>query len=156
MASEGNSSEGTVESISVVIRIRPLNTRERGEDLALDIDEENSRIEAIEKDKKSNVGAAENNRANPSWKFDRVFGLNTQQGKFYDDVARSRVATTFDGFNATIFAYGQVEFYVWLFIFLDSWSHLCIFFLDWFWQNIHYGRCLGQSWYHSTSNFSNL
>jgi kinesin family protein 3/17 len=107
MASEGNSSEGTVESISVVIRIRPLNTRERGEDLALDIDEENSRIEAIEKDKKSNVGAAENNRANPSWKFDRVFGLNTQQGKFYDDVARSRVATTFDGFNATIFAYGQ-------------------------------------------------
>merc|ERR1719191_1162611 len=39
--------------------------------------------------------------------FDAVYGPNTQQAKFYDDTGYAIVESVMDGYNGTIFAYGQ-------------------------------------------------
>ena len=39
--------------------------------------------------------------------FDRVFGPSMQQGQFYADVAEDVVKSCLEGFNGTVFAYGQ-------------------------------------------------
>merc|ERR1719157_153865 len=39
--------------------------------------------------------------------FDAVYDMNTIQGKFYDDTGYAIVESVLDGYNGTIFAYGQ-------------------------------------------------
>ncbi len=39
--------------------------------------------------------------------FDRVFGESDSQGDVYDATARFLIPSVLDGFNATVFAYGQ-------------------------------------------------
>jgi kinesin family protein 3/17 len=42
-----------------------------------------------------------------SFTFDAVFGENTIQKQFYEDSCYSLIESVLDGFNGTIFAYGQ-------------------------------------------------
>jgi hypothetical protein len=81
-------------NIKVFVRVRPLNGIElaHNEDMAAEYDELRSEI--------TFPGAK-------PWTFDRVYGVDTQQGPFYMDVAEDVVKSCLDGFNGTVFAYGQ-------------------------------------------------
>lgn len=39
--------------------------------------------------------------------FDAVYDWNSKQSDIYDDMVRPLVCSVLDGFNGTIFAYGQ-------------------------------------------------
>lgn len=45
-----------------------------------------------------------------SFTYDYVFDQQTQQETIYDQCVRELVDGTFDGYNATVLAYGQVNF----------------------------------------------
>ena len=42
-----------------------------------------------------------------TYTFDKVFGEKSTQQQIYDEVAAEIVQSALDGFNGTIFAYGQ-------------------------------------------------
>ena len=46
-------------------------------------------------------------RANMSWQFDEIFGLDSSQDQVFDVAARDVVHGALDGYNGTLFAYGQ-------------------------------------------------
>ena len=46
-------------------------------------------------------------RANMSWQFDEVFGVDSSQDQIFDVAARDVVHGALDGYNGTLFAYGQ-------------------------------------------------
>ena len=82
-------------SIRVFARFRPLNSRERelGGDLSGYLNLTESEIKL--------------GRDGRQYTFDRVFDTETQQQLMYDEVAASTVDDILNGFNGTIFAYGQ-------------------------------------------------
>lgn len=43
-----------------------------------------------------------------SFTFDYAFDIGTHQQKVYDDCVKNLIEGTFEGFNATVLAYGQV------------------------------------------------
>lgn len=43
-----------------------------------------------------------------SFTFDYVFDIGTHQQKVYDHCVKNLIEGTFEGFNATVLAYGQV------------------------------------------------
>ena len=89
------------ECIQVVVRCRPFNDKEKRENRTsiIDIDQAARQV-AI----KSSGG---NNDQNKSFTFDAVYDENTQERIFYDESCFSLVENVLEGFNATIFAYGQ-------------------------------------------------
>lgn len=90
------------ESLRVVVRCRPLSRREElsGCENILDVDEKLGQI-TIRKP-----------RAPPEepmkvFTFDSVYGIESKQRDIYDDAVRPIVESVVQGFNGTIFAYGQ-------------------------------------------------
>ena len=45
------------------------------------------------------------------FKFDSMFGMDCTQDDVFDSVARDAVDAALDGYNSTIFAYGQTGMY---------------------------------------------
>ena len=90
------------ECIQVVVRMRPFNTKEKNEgrgniiDMALDLNQ----VSIKNPDDLDNP--------NPkTFTFDSVYDEKTQQRNFYDESCFNLVESVLDGFNGTIFAYGQ-------------------------------------------------
>mmetsp|Transcript_13077 Transcript_13077/g.21405 ORF Transcript_13077/g.21405 Transcript_13077/m.21405 type:complete len:993 (-) Transcript_13077:448-3426(-) len=90
------------ECIQVVVRMRPFNSKEKNEgrgpiiDMAMDINQ----IAIKNPDDLDNP--------NPkSFTFDAVYDDKTQQRPFYDESCFNLVESVLEGFNGTIFAYGQ-------------------------------------------------
>merc|ERR1719387_2575731 len=89
------------ESVKVVVKVRPLFGKE--------ITEGRERI--VEMDTKRGVavlhkpGGAE--RDCKDFTFDAVFGEDATQQMIFDDTALEIVDSVMDGFNGTIFCYGQ-------------------------------------------------
>ncbi len=88
------------EAIKVVVRVRPMNTKEkdRGCNSIVNVDDPNNQISLIKPDEQDNV---------KNFAFDHVFGENSQQDVVYSKTAYSLVENVLLGYNGTIFAYGQ-------------------------------------------------
>ena len=87
------------ESVRVVVRVRPLNHHElaRGNVSILDVDRSCSQVSLY------------SNRSIPpkQFAFDAVYGPDTEQQLIYDETAFPLIENVLEGYNGTIFAYGQ-------------------------------------------------
>ena len=92
------------ECIQVVIRCRPLSRKEKDENRLpiIDIDGEQRYI-AI----RNSIEAEEQPK---SFTFDGTFDENTQKKFFYEEACFGLIENVIEGFNGTIFAYGQTGY----------------------------------------------
>ncbi|KAM9798014.1 kinesin-like protein KIF3C [Neosynchiropus ocellatus] len=91
------------ESVKVVVRCRPLNRKEESSGPAGGI---------VQMDLKLGQVILRNPRAPPSepqktFTFDGVYDANSKQRDLYDESVRPLIDSVLEGFNGTIFAYGQ-------------------------------------------------
>ncbi|CAK1554392.1 unnamed protein product [Leptosia nina] len=93
---------GTVEKVRVVVRLRPMDQREKidGACNCVSVDTVNSTIAVT----RSNISPPEPPRI---YAYDAVFDSNTSQMDIYLQTASPIVAEVLKGYNGTIFAYGQ-------------------------------------------------
>lgn len=89
------------ECIQVVVRMRPFNTKEKTE----------GRTGIVDMDLALNqvsIRNPDNVEAPPKvFTFDSVYDGNTQQRAFYEESCFGLIESVLEGFNGTIFAYGQ-------------------------------------------------
>lgn len=84
--------------VKVAVRIRPMVPTEI----------EKGAINVLSTDKRDptsitvSIPARKNN-----FEFDWIFPATSQQSQVYEAVCRPLITNIFDGFNATVFAYGQ-------------------------------------------------
>ncbi|XP_054470270.1 kinesin family member 3Cb [Anoplopoma fimbria] len=90
------------EAVRVVVRCRPFSRREQTADCEniLHIDDRLGQI-TLKKPK------APPDEPMKVFTFDSVYGWDSKQGDIYDDAVRPLVESVLQGFNGTIFAYGQ-------------------------------------------------
>ena len=86
----------------MVIRCRPLSTKEI----------EDGRERVVDMDLKAGQVSVRNPKADRSeppkqYTFDSVFDWNTTQLEVYNNAARPIVDSVMEGYNGTVFAYGQ-------------------------------------------------
>lgn len=88
------------ENVKVVVRCRPLSPKEteRGFKSVINVFPEQALIELIPKD---------GNSKTRTFFYNSVYGQNSTQRFIYDDTARPIVSAFLEGYNGTIFAYGQ-------------------------------------------------
>lgn len=89
------------DNVKVVVRCRPLNQKERamGHRLAVSVDEIRGTI---------TVSKLESAHEPPkTFTFDTVFGSDSKQLDVYNLTARPIINSVLEGYNGTIFAYGQ-------------------------------------------------
>lgn len=88
------------EAIKVVVRVRPMNQKEKDRDCSniLKIEEENNQIAIQKPDEIDNI---------KTFAFDNVFSENSHQQSVYTKTAFNLVENVLTGYNGTIFAYGQ-------------------------------------------------
>ncbi|CAK0827434.1 unnamed protein product, partial [Prorocentrum cordatum] len=87
------------ECVKVVVRCRPMNSTEV----------KDSRENIVEMDLKEAVARVRRPGTTDfkDFTFDQVYGPNTQQADFYEQTGYAIVENVMDGYNGTIFAYGQ-------------------------------------------------
>ncbi|KPJ12762.1 Kinesin-like protein KIF3A [Papilio machaon] len=92
----------TVENVRVVVRVRPMDQREKmeGSYNCVSVDSVNNTIAVI----RSNASPPEPPRI---YAYDAVFDTNTSQMDIYVQTASPIVEQVVRGYNGTIFAYGQ-------------------------------------------------
>lgn len=88
------------EAVRVVVRCRPFSRREETCENILELDDRLGQI------------TIKNPKAPPDdpmkvFTFDSVYGWDSKQSDIYDDAVRPLVESVLQGFNGTIFAYGQ-------------------------------------------------
>jgi kinesin family protein 4/21/27 len=81
-------------SVKVAVRIRPLSVEEKSEDSALC-------IHIVEGEPQIMAGSSN------LFTYDHVFGINSSQDSIYNECVVDLINSAFEGFNATILAYGQ-------------------------------------------------
>ncbi|KAM6978040.1 kinesin-like protein KIF3A isoform 2-T2 [Aplochiton taeniatus] len=89
------------DNVKVVVRCRPLNQKEKmmGHKLAVSVDENRGTI---------SVNKLETPHEPPkTFTFDTVFGQDSKQLDVYNLTARPIIDSVLEGYNGTIFAYGQ-------------------------------------------------
>lgn len=84
-------------NIEVAVRCRPLNEREN----------DNAARGTIECDDISKTVSVIQNRQRRSYHYDKVFGIDATQEDIFNGVAFDLINDVLNGFNCTIFAYGQ-------------------------------------------------
>ena len=93
------------ECIQVVVRCRPMNKKENDE----------KRNSIINVDCESRTVTIQNpdntNEVSKTFTYDATYDDKTQQRVFYDESCFSVIEGTLEGFNSTIFAYGQTGKY---------------------------------------------
>ena len=89
---------GKSECVKVAIRVRPMNKHEKEQKskLCVEVDTVNNTVSVI----------SEKNEAK-TFPFDYVYPMDTTQREVYDQVAFPIVDSIFQGYNGTVFAYGQ-------------------------------------------------
>mmetsp|Transcript_13483 Transcript_13483/g.22209 ORF Transcript_13483/g.22209 Transcript_13483/m.22209 type:complete len:802 (+) Transcript_13483:58-2463(+) len=100
-AALGSTIKKSGESVKVVVKVRPLNTTETT----------NANEKIVRMDMKAGVAILSkpggSDRDAKDFTFDAVFDESATQQTLYDDTALEIVDSVLDGFNGTIFAYGQ-------------------------------------------------
>lgn len=89
------------ECVKVVVRCRPLNTKEKSDSRARIVDMVKESGQVILKNSKAD------NEAPKSFRFDAVFDWESTQQEVYENTAAGIVNSSLEGYNGTIFAYGQ-------------------------------------------------
>ena len=92
------------ESIKVVFRVRPLSTKEKADGRKI-ITIAHEKQGVIELRNTSALGGDED--VSKTFTFDHVFSENSTQRNIYDVCAAPVVQSVLEGYNGTIFAYGQ-------------------------------------------------
>ncbi|XP_073507336.1 kinesin-like protein KIF3A isoform X1 [Phyllobates terribilis] len=89
------------DNVKVVVRCRPLNEREKamGNRMAVNVDEIRGTIAVHKVDSM--------NEPPKTFTFDTVFGPDSKQLDVYNLTARPIIDSVLEGYNGTIFAYGQ-------------------------------------------------
>ncbi len=87
------------ETVKVAVRARPMNSLEKKNNSVncVSVDTENNQITVTKPD----------TGEDKSWQFDYVYAPGTSQRQVYDEIAFPLVESVFEGYNGTIFAYGQ-------------------------------------------------
>ena len=87
------------ETVKVVVRCRPLNKQELAD----------GREQIVHMDPKMGTCVVQPNSSDPpkSFTFDAVYAPNTEQALLYQQSASHIVDSVIEGYNGTIFAYGQ-------------------------------------------------
>ncbi len=97
-------------SVKVAIRVRPLTAKEL-------LDDARECIQCISDANQINIGIERNKFTSSqgqdikSFSFDHILDTASSQEEIYTACSQSLVDTFLNGFNATIFAYGQVNLY---------------------------------------------
>ncbi len=86
------------ECVKVAIRVRPMNKHEI---------EENSRLCVTVDTANNTVSVISDKNQSKTFPFDYVYPMETTQREVYDQVAFPIVDSIFQGYNGTVFAYGQ-------------------------------------------------
>ena len=94
---KGKGSSGKSECVKVAIRVRPMNKHEI----------EQKSTECVEVDTQNNTVSVSSNKGTKTFQFDYVYPKETTQRDIYDQVAFPIVDSIFQGYNGTVFAYGQ-------------------------------------------------
>lgn len=97
-----SNSVGEIENVRVVVRVRPLNGKEldsKCQDIT-EVDTINSVI--VVRNPNANYG-----EPHKEFSFDAVFDTKSTQVDIYNETARPIVDKVLQGYNGTIFAYGQ-------------------------------------------------
>jgi len=94
-------------SISVCVRVRPLNAREREEGfrICLEFDEPTKQVVMMAVDKTS-LFQLRGSTAK-GYAFDRRYSPEQSSDSIYEDCVANLVESCFKGYNATVLAYGQ-------------------------------------------------
>ena len=100
----------STESVKVIVRMRPLNSLEKSKNCQV----------IIQIDRESNSCTIQNPKTSipKSFTFDSVFDIGISQQELYDETAFPLVESVIEGYNGTIFAYGQTVI-KYLFIYLN-------------------------------------
>jgi kinesin family protein 5 len=93
-------------NVKVVCRFRPLNEKEKsqGAEIAQELLDDKT-VVVRDSPKEKAISSAEP----PKFTFDRVFDCGANQETVYTYAASSVVEGVLEGFNGTIFAYGQTS-----------------------------------------------
>merc|ERR1740117_2463441 len=91
------------ETVKVVVRCRPLNSQEKtdGRDPIVIMDEKAGSVSL------HHQGKGSSSEPPKSFTFDFVFPMDSQQENLYNATAAPILDSVLEGFNGTIFAYGQ-------------------------------------------------
>ena len=90
------------ETVQVMVRCRPLNSKEQGDGRASIINMDTSRGQVFLKKNNS-----DNSDDNKQFTFDQVFDVLSDQQQVFVLVAQPIIDSVMSGYNGTIFAYGQ-------------------------------------------------
>lgn len=90
------------ECVRVVVRCRPLNAKERGDQRQRIVDVDTAARQVVLRSPAAGAGEPPK-----SFTFDAVFDWDSQQRTVYADAAMGIVDSVLEGYNGTIFAYGQ-------------------------------------------------
>jgi len=95
------SSKKSGESVKVVVRCRPMNEKEiaQGHQRIIEMNVKKGTIEITNPAKKEEVPRM--------FTYDSVYDWNSKQIELYDETFRQLVDSVLEGYNGTIFAYGQ-------------------------------------------------
>ena len=92
------------ETIQIYLRLRPTRDGSNKHDhISISSDQRQIDVRVPIDDQ----GYVNNTIRKHSFKFDKIFDLNTTQETMFDEVAKDVINSTIDGYNGTIFAYGQ-------------------------------------------------
>ncbi|XP_041813992.1 centromere-associated protein E isoform X2 [Chelmon rostratus] len=91
-------------AVKVCVRVRPLIARE--ENAAL---ENTDPVQLFWKADKKSIHQIDDGNSTKSFSFDRVFTAEETTNQLYQDIAKPLVVSSVEGYNGTIFAYGQTS-----------------------------------------------
>ena len=91
------------ECVQVIVRCRPLFGKELAEGRQRIVEMDTSRGEVVLKNPK----ASHPSEAERKFTFDRIFDWNCTQREVYDGAAARIVDAAIEGYNGTVFCYGQ-------------------------------------------------
>ena len=94
------------ENVHVAVRCRPLNEKEASKkfQVVVQVDEVNGEVRVMQKLGRGRGQPKEEDR---SYYYDSVFGMESRQADIFNITARPIVDSVIEGYNGTIFAYGQ-------------------------------------------------
>ena len=95
-----NNNSNSTETVKVMVRVRPMNSKEKGLNCQriVGVDRTNNQVELARPD---GAGPAKD------FAYDSVYDVDSEQQAVYDESAFPLVESVIQGYNGTIFAYGQ-------------------------------------------------
>ncbi|XP_037101643.1 centromere-associated protein E [Syngnathus acus] len=91
-------------AVKVCVRVRPIIKREEGVP-----SEKAAPVEVFWKTDKKSIHQIDDGSSTKSFSFDRVFTPEETTNQLYQEIAKPLVVSTVQGYNGTIFAYGQTS-----------------------------------------------